>query len=103
MKMPGPDAEQSGVPSALEWLDRPLSAQGCFIGWVCAFVVFIGITSLLGGPTEFDAALSVYSTWAIANGHFACSYVSVSHLHVPPIGDPFTLSRRSIHSSVVPS
>jgi hypothetical protein len=54
-------------------------------------VVFIGFASLLGGPTEFDAALSVYSTWAIANGHFACSYVPVAHLHVAPIGDPFTL------------
>jgi hypothetical protein len=33
----------------------------------------------------------VYSTWAIATGHVACSYVHVTRFHVPPIGDPFTL------------
>jgi len=73
------------------WLNRPLSSPGCFIGWCCAFVVFIGFTSLIGGPTEYDAAISVYSTWAIANGHFACSYVQLTHFHVQPIGYPFTL------------
>jgi len=76
---------------ALEWLNRPLSAQGCFIGWCCALVVFIGFTSLLGGPTEYDAALSAYSTWTIATGHLSCSYVHVTHFPVPLIGDPFTL------------
>ncbi len=74
-----------------EWLNHPLSAVGCLIGWICAFVVFIGFTSLLGGPTEFDAALSVYSTWSLATGHLACSYVNVGHLHVSPVGNPFTL------------
>jgi hypothetical protein len=82
------EAQTRGV---VEWLNRPLTAPGRLLGWCSAFVIFIGFTSLIGGPTEFDAAISVYSTWAIANGHFACSYVHVTRFHVPPIGDPFTL------------
>lgn len=64
--------------------------MGCFTGWCIAMAVFIGFVSLLGGPTEFDSALSAYSTWSIATGHLACSYVDVTKLHVPPIGYPFT-------------
>jgi len=88
-----PATTPSATPSrgVLAWLNRPLSTPGSFIGWCCALMVFIGFTSLLGGPTEFDAALSVYSTWAIASGHLACSYVHIARFHVPPIGDPFTL------------
>lgn len=91
MTTPTPTSRATRSRSVIEWLNRPLSTARCFIGWCCAFGIFIGFTSLLGGPTEFDAALSVYSTWAVANGHLACSYVQVTHFHVPPIGDPFTL------------
>jgi hypothetical protein len=91
MTDPTPFPSSETHSRVVEWLNRPLSAPGCLIGWCCALGVFIGFTSLLGGPTEFDAALSVYSTWAIANGHLACSYVHVTRFHVPPIGDPFTL------------
>jgi hypothetical protein len=33
----------------------------------------------------------VYSTWAIANGHLACSYVQMANFHVAAIADPTTL------------
>src|ERR1700690_379337 len=89
--VPAPSPSEARSRGAVDWLNRPLSAPGRFIGWCCALAVFIGFTSLLGSPTEFDAALSVYSTWAIASGHMACSYVQVARFHVPPIGDPFTL------------
>jgi hypothetical protein len=91
MTVPTPSPSETRSRGVVEWLNRPLSAPLRFVGWCCALVVFIGFTSLLGGPTEFDAALSVYSTWAIASGHMACSYVHVTRFHVPPIGDPFTL------------
>lgn len=91
MTVPTPSPSETHSRGVVEWLNRPLSAPGCFVGWCSALVVFIGFTSLLGGPTEFDAALSVYSTWAIATGHLTCSYVHVTPFHVPPIGDPFTL------------
>jgi hypothetical protein len=58
------------------WLERPLSAWWCALGWLTATGVFVGLTQVLGGPTEADAFESQYSTWAVAYGHVACAYPS---------------------------
>jgi hypothetical protein len=39
-------------------------------------VIFIGFVRLLHGPTEADSTMSLYSTWAIAHGQWACAYPS---------------------------
>ena len=72
------------------WLLRPLSDLACIIGWIGSSIVFLGFTALVGGPTEGDAAVSVYSTWAIAHGRFACAYPSATTFHFPAIADPYT-------------
>lgn len=69
-------------------LDRPLSGMRCALGWVVATAVFIGLTGLIGGPTEGDAAESLYSTWAIAHGRFACAYPPGTKVHFAPIAHP---------------
>ena len=57
-----------------EWLERPLSGWSCAAGWLTSTIIFVGLTQLFGGPTQYDAIQTIYSTWAIAHGHFACSY-----------------------------
>ncbi len=49
-----------------------------------ATIVFLVVTAWIGGPVEGDAALSVFSTWAIAHGQIACSYPDFG-LHSLPI------------------
>jgi len=39
-------------------------------------VIFIGLVRFLHGPTEADSTMSLYSTWAIAHGQWACAYPS---------------------------
>ena len=34
------------------WLDRPLSNRGCALGWLVATIEFVGLTRILGGPTQ---------------------------------------------------
>jgi len=65
------------------WLDRPLTTISCVIGWGAATIVFLGLTAWIGGPVEGDAALSVYTTWAIAHGHLACAYSSLGGNSLP--------------------
>lgn len=72
------------------WLVRPISDLLCLIGWIASSIVFLGFASLVGGPTEGDAAVSVYSTWAIAHGRLACAYPSATTFHFPSIADPYT-------------
>ncbi len=67
-----------------EFLNRPLSTFGCVLGWVIASVVFLGVTAWIGGPVPGDAALSVFTTWAIAHGHIACSYPTLDGAVFPP-------------------
>jgi hypothetical protein len=90
MTVATPSPNETPSRAVVEWLNRPLSTPRRFIGWCCALVVFIGFTSLLGGPTQFDVSMSVYSTWAIATGHLSCSYVHLTHFHVVQIADPLT-------------
>jgi hypothetical protein len=55
-------------------MDRPLSGWWCAAGWLGATAVFVGLVRLLQGPTQVDSILSVFSTWAIAHGQWACAY-----------------------------
>lgn len=57
------------------WLDHPLSTWSCVLGWCLATALFMGLVAGLGfaGYDEFE---SVFSTWAIAHGQFACAFPS---------------------------
>lgn len=75
-----------------ELLSKPISNFWRIMGWIGATTIFFGLSELLGGPTEGDAAESVYSTWAIAHGHLACAYPPPSAFPFPSIADPFALT-----------
>jgi hypothetical protein len=62
-------------------LDRPLASGWCVFGWAVASIVFIGLVAILRGPSKVDSIESVYSTWAVANGHLACAYPPGSPYH----------------------
>jgi hypothetical protein len=62
----------------------------CITGWLLATVVFVGLTAKIGGPVEGDAALSVFTTWAIAHGHIACSYSSLGIHSLPTLARPIS-------------
>ena len=72
------------------WLDRPLSPLESLAGWLIALGAFVGVIALFGGVTEGDAAVGIYSTWAIAHGQLACAYPPALYFHVPPIARPYT-------------
>jgi hypothetical protein len=69
-------------------LDRPLASGWCVVGWVVASILFIGLVGVLGGPSRVDSIESVYSTWAVANGHLACAYPPGGPYHFANIGKP---------------
>jgi hypothetical protein len=70
---------ERGVNAAVvAWLNRPLTAIWCALGWVSATGLYLGISSKLGGPSEEDVAEWAYSTWAIAHGKLACAYSPAS-------------------------
>ena len=70
-------------------LDRPLSNFWCVMSWLGATAAFLGLSGGLGGPTESDAAESVYSTWSIAHGNLACAYPLARSHHFSDITNPF--------------
>ncbi len=72
-------------------LNRPLSSFWCVMSWFGATAVFVGLSGLLGGPTESDAAESVYSTWSIAHGNLTCVYPPTGNHHFSSITNPFAL------------
>ena len=72
-------------PIRTSWLDRPLSNRLCALGWLIATIEFVGLTRILGGPTQIDAPLSATSTWAIAHSVPACAYPSTSAPGVAPL------------------
>lgn len=80
----------TGLRRSWSWLDRPLSPLESFAGWLIAVAAFVGVVALFGGVTEGDAAVGIYSTWAIAHGHLACAYPPAIYAHVPPIARPYT-------------
>lgn len=86
------DVLKSRIASFRRWLDRPIPSIWCAIGWLGASVVFYGLTTLLGGPTQGDASESVYSTWSIAHGDFACAYPHLGTYHFNNLANPFALA-----------
>lgn len=79
------DADTHIKPSRDSWLDRPLSNRRCVLGWLFATIMFVGLTQVLGGPTQVDAALSGPSTWAIAHAFPACAYSSTGAPGIAPL------------------
>jgi hypothetical protein len=69
MAQPPLDARNHWSSSWTTWLERPLAGWTCVLGWCAATAV-----QVLGGPSTVDSIESVYSTWAIAHGHFACAF-----------------------------
>jgi len=80
------------VDTMKRWLNSPIPEIWCAIGWVCASVVYYGLVTLLGGPTEGDSSESVYSTWAIAHGDLACAYPHLGVYHFNNLASPFALT-----------
>ncbi len=66
------------TPSWQRRLDAPQSGLVCLSAWILATSVFFGMVALFGGPTQNDTSESLYATWSIAHGSFACSYAPVS-------------------------
>ena len=62
------------VPARTSWLDDPLSGWWCAVGWLGGTVIFVAVVRHLNGPTQADSVVSVFSTWAIAHGQWACAY-----------------------------
>ena len=65
---------------------RPLMG---FTGILVAIAMFVGVAALLGGPVVGDSSATLYSTWAIEHGQFACAYAPFTHLaQIPQIARP---------------
>lgn len=92
MTTPKPDSLTVRIDGLRRWLDRPLSNFWCVASWLGATAVFIGLATLLGGPTEGDAAESIYSTWSIAHGNLACAYPPTGVYHLNELASPFALA-----------
>jgi hypothetical protein len=68
------DVAAGGLVRMWRDLSKPLSGAQCLASWLLATGIFFGLVALLGGPSPLDAVESLYPTWAIAHGSFACSY-----------------------------
>ena len=66
------------------WLLQPLSSSWCVLGWLFATVVFVGMATLLGGPVDNDASVSVYPAWALAHGSLACAFAPAQFSYPSP-------------------
>ena len=76
----------------LERMNRPLTRLESLLGWLTSSVLFFAIAGILGGPTEGDAAESVYATWAVAHGRLACFYPPAPKHQLVSIADPFAVT-----------
>jgi hypothetical protein len=74
MRTPPRDARSALREAWHSWLNRPLSAWQCALGWLVASALFVALIQLLGGPSQSDAVESIYATWAFAHAHLACAY-----------------------------
>ncbi len=74
------------ISAVLETRLRPLIG---FTGILIAIGAFIGVVALLGGVVVGDGSASIYSTWAIEHGRFACAYAPFTHIaQIPSIARP---------------
>jgi hypothetical protein len=76
--------------TSVRWLDRSISDIECLLAWLVSTVVWFVLVGVLGGPSEGDAAESVYSTWSIGHGSLACAYPP-GHWNPNEIAAPFAL------------
>ncbi len=84
------DSRRIELGSALR---RNIPFRWCALGWLVASIWFFFLLDLLGGPTESDAAESVYQTWLLSHGNLGCAYpVMLGHYHVMDLAVPFALS-----------
>jgi hypothetical protein len=56
------------------WLGAPLSGWWCALGWALATALFALLVTSLGGFSGSDTFESVFSTWAVAHGQYACAF-----------------------------
>ena len=70
-------------------LGRPLTTLQSVLGWVVASTIFFVVVQFIGGPTESDAAQSIYSTFLVQHGYLACIYPPPSHFHFPLVAAPY--------------
>jgi hypothetical protein len=89
---------ESVVEQWREWRDAPLSGWKCFRGWCLASALFFGFTHSLGGPSAVDATESIYATWAIEHGQFACAFPSVAVRELPEIVPVYPLISGAVAS-----
>lgn len=70
----------------------PLGPALVLAGVLGAIALYVLAIRVLGGVAEGDAAVSIYSTWAIAHGHLACAYPPPRFhgLGLPRIAQPYT-------------
>lgn len=58
-------------------------SNGWSIGaWVTSTTLFVGLTLLLGGPSQADAVQSAYSALLMDHGDWACAYPSAAFSHL---------------------
>jgi Glycosyltransferase family 87 len=103
------DSSQAGPVDRLapwrSWLDRPLSAGWCVIGWLVSTALFMGIVELGGGPSPGDSQITSDPTWAIAHGQLTCAFprgTSVAPLY-PMLSAGFAAATRIGHTVAFPS
>jgi hypothetical protein len=92
MTMSIADTTADRIARFRSWLERPLSNFWCFVGWLCATGVFLGLAGLLGGPAEGDVSETVYGTWSIAHGNLACVYPLARGHYINDLASPFALA-----------
>jgi hypothetical protein len=73
-----------------------ISSTSCVLGWIVATGLFLLFARLSGGPAWADGSLSLYSTWSIAHGEFACAFPSVTAAHQPLIAPVYPLLSGSV-------
>lgn len=79
----------SGASKLTSYLSRPISSDRAVMGWIVTTGVFFSLTQFLGGVVEGDSAQSIYSTWAVQHGQFACIYPPATTFHFPLIALPY--------------
>jgi hypothetical protein len=65
-----------------------LSGWSCTLGWCVATALFTVIVALFGGPSHTDVGESIYGTWAVAHGQFACAYAVTRRESSPSLRSP---------------
>lgn len=73
-------------------LDQPISSFWCLMSWITSTIVFVGLSALLGGPTQGDVAETVYGTWSISHGNLSCAYPSAGGAHLNDLARPVALA-----------